>query len=395
MRFFLTFLILFSLFWLSPPLSAHEIHLANGQIIKTGVVEKKDGRLIYERFGGSVSIDLDRVVKIVYDTKSRKTPGNPAGTTPRQMQAAGQVDLSTQLRQALQPQTPVEQANMATVFIETAAGSGSGFFISPDGFILTNRHVVRGNQEKKDEVDQEIKRLRSQVQDWKEQLDNEQARIANYEKLLKKQRHEVAEFEKQEHTRRQQEEIEDARATLKVNQHALDGWKKRYNTKLAEYKKEALAFRKKTIDYQARQNTLAGQFQFPFTLADGSKKQATLYRVSDRFDLALLKLANYTTPFLKPQKNQLPLGSTVFAIGSPLNLKSTVTSGVLSSYRNNFIQTNAEIYPGNSGGPLIDDQGLVIGINTKKMITEKFEGLGFAIRIERALAEFHDYLDRD
>ncbi len=88
------------------------------------------------------------------------------------------------------------------------------------------------------------------------------------------------------------------------------------------------------------------------------------------------------------------MGTPVYAQGSPLGLKGSVTSGVLSAVRKDFLQTNAEIYPGNSGGPLITADGKVIGVNTMKMITDKFEGLGFAIPIARVLAEFHTYLEQ-
>ena len=56
------------------------------------------------------------------------------------------------------------------------------------------------------------------------------------------------------------------------------------------------------------------------------------------------------------------------------------------------MQTNAQIYPGNSGGPLVTQSGRVVGINTFKQLTRKYEGLGFAIPIERAYQEFGRYL---
>jgi S1-C subfamily serine protease len=73
-------------------------------------------------------------------------------------------------------------------------------------------------------------------------------------------------------------------------------------------------------------------------------------------------------------------------------MKNTVTSGVVSGFRENYIQTNAQIYPGNSGGPLINEKGGVVGVNTLKLVTRKFEGLGFAIPIGVALAEFKNHL---
>ena len=114
--------------------------------------------------------------------------------------------------------------------------------------------------------------------------------------------------------------------------------------------------------------------------------------------MALLKISGYKTPFLQPvQEKDLVQGQQVFAVGSPadLSLKNTVTSGILSAFRDNFIQTNAQIYPGNSGGPLIDSTGRVIGVNTKKLLTRKFEGLGFAVPIRLVFSEFEDYLDQE
>ncbi len=98
------------------------------------------------------------------------------------------------------------------------------------------------------------------------------------------------------------------------------------------------------------------------------------------------------------QKHILPLansdnikiGQTVFAIGSPLGLKGTVTMGIVSALNRHmdinsavsFIQTDAPINPGNSGGPLVNVKGQVIGINTA--ILAGAQGLGFAIPINDA-----------
>jgi S1-C subfamily serine protease len=69
-----------------------------------------------------------------------------------------------------------------------------------------------------------------------------------------------------------------------------------------------------------------------------------------------------------------------------------VSQGIVSGLRSGFIQTDAKIYPGNSGGPLVTENGRVAGINSFKQLTRNFEGLGFAIPIEVALDEFNRYL---
>jgi len=81
------------------------------------------------------------------------------------------------------------------------------------------------------------------------------------------------------------------------------------------------------------------------------------------------------------------------AIGNPISLKNSVAAGILSGHECDFVKIDAKIYPGNSSGPLVDESGRVIGINTMKLLTRNYEGLGFAIPIETAVAEFSSYLN--
>ena len=77
--------------------------------------------------------------------------------------------------------------------------------------------------------------------------------------------------------------------------------------------------------------------RFSITLADGTEKSAILYRVSNDIDLALLKLNGYITPYLEPADlGAAALGQPVYAIGAPLRLKNSVTSGVISNFRDSL-----------------------------------------------------------
>tara|TARA_B100000902_G_scaffold208214_1_gene198237 strand:+ start:5400 stop:6488 length:1089 start_codon:yes stop_codon:yes gene_type:complete len=108
-------------------------------------------------------------------------------------------------------------------------------------------------------------------------------------------------------------------------------------------------------------------------------------------DLALLKIQENDLPFLEfYDSNKLKVGEWVLAVGNPYNLNSTVTAGIISAKSrgnilNNggiesFIQTDAAINEGNSGGALINIEGNLVGINTAiQSKTGSFSGYGFAI----------------
>ncbi|MEJ2201462.1 MAG: trypsin-like peptidase domain-containing protein [Desulfuromonadaceae bacterium] len=130
-------------------------------------------------------------------------------------------------------------------------------------------------------------------------------------------------------------------------------------------------------------------------LTDSSRElQAELVGMDARTDLAVLKIQNPGPfPVLQPARSdELMVGETVIAIGNPLGLGQSITTGVVSSKRRRlpveegafafFIQTDALINPGNSGGPLININGELIGINTA--IIKQAQGIGFAIPIDLA-----------
>ena len=139
-------------------------------------------------------------------------------------------------------------------------------------------------------------------------------------------------------------------------------------------------------------------------LSDGKKYRATLIGRDAPYDLAVLKIDVVGAPTLQlGNSDAAQVGDAVIAIGSPLGLSGTVTSGIISSKNRavttgngsgessfiNALQTDAAINPGNSGGPLVDATGAVIGVNSA-IATLGFSsqagsiGLGFAIPINQA-----------
>ena len=141
-------------------------------------------------------------------------------------------------------------------------------------------------------------------------------------------------------------------------------------------------------------------------LANGKNYDAELVGRDVSYDLAVIKIAVTDAPALQlGDSDKIQVGDGVIAIGSPLGLTGTVTSGIISAKNRpvtsgggtressfiNALQTDAAINPGNSGGPLVDLSGAVVGINSAIATTGSgfggqsgSIGLGFAIPINQA-----------
>jgi len=126
------------------------------------------------------------------------------------------------------------------------------------------------------------------------------------------------------------------------------------------------------------------------TLNNGKEYVAKVIGKDPNSDLAVIKIDASNLPILKlGNSDAIKVGQWVAAIGNPAGLQATLTVGVVSAKDRsdlgitpfgNFIQTDAAINLGNSGGPLLDDQGNVIGINIAiASHTAGYEGIGFAI----------------
>lgn len=109
------------------------------------------------------------------------------------------------------------------------------------------------------------------------------------------------------------------------------------------------------------------------------------YRISPEFDLALIDLpAEMQVPLLKTRAKGARIGERVFAIGFPLGLNKSITQGLVSSETENLVQFDAPISSGNSGGPLVDKEGAVLGVVTAGSTSrgnEIAQNLNFAIKM--------------
>lgn len=160
--------------------------------------------------------------------------------------------------------------------------------------------------------------------------------------------------------------------------------------------------------YILTNNHVAGMSASDITvsLADGRNLAAKVLWANEGLDLSIIKIDadNLTTAELG-DSDKIEVGELAVAIGNPLGLRfeRSVTSGIISAlnrtipmddgtFMEDLIQTDASINQGNSGGPLINSEGKVIGINTVKVQTA--EGMGFAIPINVAAPVVKSFVEK-
>lgn len=294
----------------------------------------------------------------------------------RFQQQIGQ-DLDTYLTELVKPNNEIERATMSVVKIETPTGTGSGFFVSESGHIITNKHVIRNIDTKKWLSDK--KKIEQKLVERKEYLAQKQLEIDINESKLSDYR----------------KKIDKASDTDKITmQKTYDYYNKQHNKtknsfiKLNDnYKKEI----QNLSNLKREQKRAESTNKFNIILKDGTELEARLVKLSEKNDLALLQLTeSYKTPFLR-NKTHFTQAMDVYAIGSPLGFKDYVTKGIVMGKERGYIVTDTQILPGNSGGPLITPEGNVVGVNTAVYTVEGTIGaevFGYAIPILVAEKEF-------
>ncbi len=150
-------------------------------------------------------------------------------------------------------------------------------------------------------------------------------------------------------------------------------------------------------------HVVEGAKSIQVTMYDETKYDATLVGYDEDNDVAVLKVdATGLKPVVLGDSSQMNVGESVMAIGNPLGeLTFTYTTGIISALNRsvtvsgtsyNMIQTDCAINEGNSGGPLFNEYGEVIGIVSAKYASSEIEGLGFAIPINNVLELVEDIL---
>lgn len=152
-------------------------------------------------------------------------------------------------------------------------------------------------------------------------------------------------------------------------------------------------------------HVISGATKVVVTLKGGKEYTATVVGSEAKTDIAVLKIAaNGLDAAEFGTSAELVVGDTAIVIGNPLGLEfaDTMTQGIISSTERevsiegnmmSLIQTTAAVNPGNSGGPIINSRGQVIGVVNAKIAQENVEGIGFAIPIDKALQIVNDLID--
>ncbi len=302
-------------------------------------------------------------------------------------------DLDRYLASKLHPRNALERASNFTVTLKTPIGMGSGFFIDAAGSIVTNRHIFEGDKNRIAQTERLFRLQGARLETLKKELLLAASSLLAQQGLDKEPRFvQSLEAGDLDAFFTLYKDIERRDAAYRLNRERFGRWLKEYHDR--QEKLEAL--KRKLEEFKRR--AASPPAYVTVILADNTPFEAKFIAKSPDHDLALFRLSGYKTP--RPQLGdayQIPAGTRVFALGSPLGLRRSIAEGVFSALRRDekgalIIQSTVKINKGNSGGPLVDEQGRVLGVNTAKVIRPGVEGISFSIAVNTVLEAFREHL---
>lgn len=379
------------------PQKHHKFVTVNTLPVVMGILRSFGGLLILSLFficntGNTVGADIYRYKDANGVWRYTDNPTNlPPGSETFESESKGsQRVLEPGSLKPLKIDFPrrnaIESAAYATVAVKTTIGFGSGFFITNDGFIITNKHVLRGDENQRKTQEVNIDKFKAEVKKIENTFRTEEKEISDFKEHLKDVRKRIDSYSESSTRYKYLQQY-------KENIRRLRKWEKDYKKRKSEFNKQKDNISNTINNYTSNMTVADLSRTFTILLADNTELYAYLISESQDYDLALLKIDGYETDFLRPvDYRTIKWGTPVYAVGNPAKLRNSVAKGVISGFEGIYVKTDAKIYPGNSGGPLVTEDGKVLGINTLKKLTHKFEGLGFAIDIRVAIEEFKSVL---
>lgn len=320
--------------------------------------------------------------------RSKQSSKKSALDTAKNSKKPSKADLKEILFTRFKPVTKVDEATLSVVTVQTKVGSGSGFFVTDNGYLVTNRHVVRPS------TSTGWKDKEAALQEHRERLEDYEYRLREDEQSLNGMKQRIDD---------NQAYIDSGRASSSEIKRfdryvaKYDRYKDRYDDNNKKFKKINREYKRAQSEFGFNSSVSSFSKKFTIILKNGKKYKARLVKVSKNYDLALLKLDKFTTPYLSLAKRHRPKqGTKVFAIGSPLGITDSLTTGIVTKSGKDQIFTDAQILPGNSGGPLVNKEGVVLGVNTAVISqTRNADGLGLALYSKLIKEEFRGNLPGD
>lgn len=332
----------------------------------------KDGRW---QFSDKQPKKSDKAVLLKY--KSSSIPG------------ASSKNFVVLLNGKYKPKTAVEKATLAVVTVKSKLGSGSGFFVTDSCYLISNRHVVRPAIGKQwDATQAKIKKSESSFRSSRQKVDAEKERLRINKQRLDEFKTYMDGLSPGSNRRSAEDEY-----ALYLKSYQRD--KTKYEAISKTFAKQEQTFKRQQSDFNFSSSLANTAQSFDIVLKDNTKVKANLVKVSSSDDLALLKINNCKAPYLKfARSSVVSQGMDIYAIGTPLGLRDQLTKGTVTHINSRGISTDAQILPGNSGGPLVTEEGEVVGVNTLKVSqrTSLGKGFGIAIPVRKVKSNFGSYL---
>ena len=218
----------------------HRINLNDGRSILTSDYYEDGGMTYYYRYGTPIGIETSfvRSIEMLQPEAPEKEVVKQDGGFER-----GIVDLKEQLDAKYPPRSEIEEARNGTVRIETEAGHGSGFFVSRDGYLLTNKHVVRGDPSYMKRQEEDIEKEEAALKEVEEKLREEEALVADYEEELKSDK-EIIDSQRRSRVKTRNQE------RYNRNVGYLEKWKGRVREEKEIFTQKEKEFRERRYQYE-------------------------------------------------------------------------------------------------------------------------------------------------